>query len=154
MRIHRDAYSVSYKSASSPWETREGRRGSSGAQGKCHRGYGLEGWEVKEGAPYRNAAGYCPLVAPSRPFPAELRPSPTPSSRSGHTHTQLRFLSGQRNGLSPRVTGILNLSTTDFWGQIILLWEVVLCILGCFNCIPPVPLEARKHPPAQPPFHY
>ena len=66
-----------------------------------------------------------------------------------HTHT-LRFLSGQRNGLSPRVTGILSLSTTDLWGQIILLWEVVLCILGCFSCIPPVPLKARSTPPRHP----
>jgi len=111
---------------------------------------GLEGWEVKEGAPYRDAAGYGPLLAPSHPFSTELLPSTIPSPRSGmdththtHTHTQI---SGQRNGLSPQVIEILNLSTTDIWGQIILLWRVLLCILGWVSCIPPVfyPLEARS----------
>ena len=34
-----------------------------------------------------------------------------------HTHTQV---AGQRNGLSPRVIRILNHSTTDIWGQMIL----------------------------------
>ena len=60
---------------------------------------GLEGWEVKEGAPYRDAAGYGPLLAPSHPLSAELLPSTTPSARSGHGHTHthththtLRFL--------------------------------------------------------------
>lgn len=55
----------------------------------------LEGWEVKEGAPYGDAAGYGPLLAPSHPFSAELLPSTTPSPRSGHGHTHthtLRFL--------------------------------------------------------------
>lgn len=82
--------------------------------------------------------------------PLNYAPQPLPlHALDTHTHT-LRFLSGQRNGLSPRVTGILSLSTTDLWGQIILLWEVVLCILGCFSCIPPVPLEARSTPPPNP----
>ena len=153
MRIHRDACNVSYKSVSGPWETREGRRGSSGAQGKCHRGYEAGGVGGKGGCSIR---GCCRIRSSPSTLPSFLRwVAPLNHSLSTlwtwthtHTHTQI---SGQRNGLGPPVIGILNLSTADIWGQIILLWGVLLCILGWFSCIPPVfyPLEARStHTPS------
>ena len=84
-----------------------------------------------------------PLSYSPQPFPLHALDMDTHTHTHTHTHTQI---SGQRNGLSPQVIEILNLSTTDIWGQIILLWRVLLCILGWVSCIPPVfyPLEARS----------